>query len=280
MSGHLGRMITAASAREPRLHPFAGSIYGQGRQSWAATPTARTDADAADPEQNLVVEVTGDAREADDRSRPRLTTQRRAPDVHNAAAAAADDYVPLYPQRRDNRPQPASRLSGPAEENLTAAQARPAELARDDGHTPGRRDGHAAADRHSGEATSRLHPLMVTPVPGVASRSAAIVPTAIRSTSRSAPRTADHPPQDIERALTPVPVQPRFPVPAAPHRDSPSATSEAFRGSAAEDRSVEIHIGRVEVLAVAPPAQRAPAASGSRTTSLTDYLARRNGRTR
>jgi hypothetical protein len=52
---------------------------------------------------------------------------------------------------------------------------------------------------------------------------------------------------------------------------------EAARDSAPQD--VQIHIGRIEVIAVPPPSQRA-AAPKSKSTSLDDYLNHANGRRR
>jgi hypothetical protein len=45
-------------------------------------------------------------------------------------------------------------------------------------------------------------------------------------------------------------------------------------------QDIEIHIGRIEVIAVPPPAPRVAAASPRRTMSLDDYLKQRNGRAR
>jgi hypothetical protein len=138
----------------------------------------------------------------------------------------------------------------------------------------------------------RLLPLAptVTRAPSAVGRAAATEsmtssPTGRDASNSAARRTADNQPREVERAATAAPFPERAvtaappPARATPPRHSDSRTRE-FRSSGAQDQSVEIHIGRVEVLAVAPPAPRTPAASQSRTTSLADYLARRSGRTR
>jgi hypothetical protein len=284
MTGYLGRMVAASAAREPRLRPFAGSIYGEGRQNWPARQAARRDADpAADLEQNLVVEANVEAREANDGTRAPLATQRRASDAQNPATPV-DEFVPLYPQRRDNRfptGSPASsRISSSLEQDLTVSQATPAGLPHT-GRSPARR---TAPDPQTDEAAPRLHPLdlTVTRAPSAA-RAAAIAPTAVRPTDRDGAtsrlaRTGENASQEAGQTSALAPS--RLPVHAVQQRNAASGTHEFSRSSAAEEQSVEIHIGRVEVLAVAPPAPRAPAASKSRTTSLADYLARRNGHTR
>jgi hypothetical protein len=263
MSGYLRRLVAAAGARKPSLHPFAGSIYENGPQSWIARPISRGDADAADnPERHPVVEVNEHGREADDWSRTPLVSQRAAREAQNPAAPVPD-YAPLYPQRHDNRfapvSSPSTRLSSPVEQEVTLPQAAPGE--------------------HAGEQAPRLLAPTVTRAPSAARLAPAIESTISSPTGRDgawssvAPRTADNLPREVGRAVT-------APAYAAPQRHSLSGTREFFRSAGAQDQNVEIHIGRVEVLAVAPPATRAPAASQSRTTSLADYLARRSGRSR
>jgi hypothetical protein len=284
MSGYLGRIVAAAGAHKPSLQPFAGSIYENGAQSRAARSTSSGDADAAaDPERHLVVEANDDGRETDVASRTPLISQRAARDAQNPAAPVLG-YAPLYPQRRGNRFAPMPLPSNPVEQELTLPQAKPAELAGEDRRaSEGPGSGHAAGGPQTGEGSSRLLPLVptVTRAPSATGRVAAIESIVTGPTGRDgasssvAPRTADDPPRQIGRALTTA----ELPAHAAPQRRSESAAREFLRGSGAPDQSVEIRIGRVEVLAVAPPAPRRPAASQNRTTSLADYLARRNGRT-
>jgi hypothetical protein len=287
MSGYLGRMVAAAGASKPSLHPFAGSIYENGAQSWAGRPNTGRDADATDgPERHLIVEADDDGHEAADRSRTPLVARRAVPDAQNPAALVSD-YAPLYPQRHDNRLAPvspaSSRTSNLVEQELTLPQAAPAELAAEDAPANNRLGRRAVGDPLTGEAASRLLPLAptVTRSPSAAGRAAAIESTTSSSTGRDtssgvAPRTADNQPREVARAVTAAPL----PARAAPPRHADSRTREPFRSSGATDQSVEIHIGRVEVLAVTPPAPRTPTANQSRTTSLADYLARRSGRTR
>jgi hypothetical protein len=54
------------------------------------------------------------------------------------------------------------------------------------------------------------------------------------------------------------------------------AAARASERDAFED--IQIHIGRIEVIAVPPPAPRATPAPARKSTSLDDYLKRRNGR--
>ena len=69
------------------------------------------------------------------------------------------------------------------------------------------------------------------------------------------------------------------PNPAASSR-SDTGKAEAVRGGKREADDIQIHIGRIEVLAIppAPPVAR-PAKSPHKASSLDDYLKRRNQRT-
>jgi hypothetical protein len=68
---------------------------------------------------------------------------------------------------------------------------------------------------------------------------------------------------------------------ARPQVDPPAATHRAGRqegGRRTED--IQIHIGRIEVIAVSQPVQRAAPAAARKTESLGEYLRRQDGRPR
>jgi hypothetical protein len=75
-------------------------------------------------------------------------------------------------------------------------------------------------------------------------------------------------------------------MPIATHRELPQPAPSIAKqpsphlapGQKATNDEIQIHIGRIEVIAMPPPGTAAPAASRSRGTSLDDYLRRRNGR--
>jgi hypothetical protein len=64
----------------------------------------------------------------------------------------------------------------------------------------------------------------------------------------------------------------------APRRENEAAVLE--RPSLREVDDIQIHIGRIEVIAMPPAAPRTPVAAAPKTTSLDDYLKSRNGRAR
>jgi hypothetical protein len=285
MSGYLRRMLAAAGARKPSLRPFAGSIYENGPQSWTARRISGGDADADNPERHLAVEANDDGGEADDRRHASLASQRAAHDAQNPAAPVPV-YASLHPQRHDRRfapaPSPSLRSSNPVDQELTLPQAVPAERAGEAARGSDQLGRRAAGDPRNGAPAPRLLAPTVTRAPGAAGRAPAIESTISSPAGRDgasssvAPRTADYPPPEVGRTVT----TPPLPAHAAPQRHSESGAREFFRSAGAQDQNVEIRIGRIEVLAAAPPATRAPAASQSRTTSLADYLARRSGHSR
>jgi hypothetical protein len=68
------------------------------------------------------------------------------------------------------------------------------------------------------------------------------------------------------------------PAPSTAKKHIPQLASGKTAAQANTSEEIQIHIGRIEVIAVPPPGTAAPAPSRSRATSLEDYLRRRNGR--
>ena len=73
----------------------------------------------------------------------------------------------------------------------------------------------------------------------------------------------------------------------ARHATPPFATelnvvqpAQQQKAARAEEPQVQVHIGRIEVLAVQPPAPAAPTPRRETATRLADYLAARNGSSR
>jgi hypothetical protein len=77
----------------------------------------------------------------------------------------------------------------------------------------------------------------------------------------------------------PIATHLELPQPAASNAEKTipqlAPRQKATQSNSSEE--VQIHIGRIEVIAVAPPGAAAPPTSRSRSTSLDDYLRRRKG---
>jgi len=74
--------------------------------------------------------------------------------------------------------------------------------------------------------------------------------------------------------------EPRAQRDAFPRRAKGAERTQSRQRVESAMQDIEIHIGRIEVIAVPPPAPRVAAASPRRTMSLDDYLKQRNGRAR
>ena len=262
MSGYLGRMLQAAARGEHRLHPFAGSIYGD--RSTAAEQSNRP---------NL-----GEARQTgDDQELPEIerTALSRVPSARAARAQAEyplgflEEYEPLQPRRREgeaHRLGP-SALSGAARADLdvqgeqTTGREIQKRSARSD--TSLRSNASSEAQSHAEETRSKAGAMNID---GERSATTAKGREATQTHGELIPR---------ERAQTIATTR----QPAQPRQQS-SPPRETARTMRAEEPEVQVHIGRIEVLAVQPPAPTAAAPRRERTTSLADYLAKRNGRGR
>jgi hypothetical protein len=271
MSGYLGRMLQAAVGSELRLHPMAGSIYGERDTSAEQSlrpdlgePLRTEDQDPAQSERTVVSRGL---------AAPVATTQAAAP------VAFFEQYEPLQPPRR--RPEAhrpgVAELSSQPRADLDAPHGRDPVRAMKSYHepsdtTPRMRD-RSDAD---GDATQVRGGLNLQDMP---SKAAADRATGERSVTVARDWNATPAQGELApRNAAPTVASDVQAWPAARHQTIPR--HEAARHRRTEESEVQVHIGRIEVLAVQPPAPAAPAPRRERTTSLVDYLAGRNGRGR
>jgi hypothetical protein len=265
MSGYLGRMLQATARGEHRLHPFAGSIYGD--RSTAAEQSNRPN--LGEPRQ------TGEDQDLPEIER---TVLSRVPSARAARAQAEyplgflEEYEPLQPRRREaeaHRPG-AAAWSAPARADLDAP----------DEQTTGReiQKRSARSDPSLRFNVSSEGDAAESNAEETRSKAGAMHIDGERSATAAKSREATQTHGELivrERAQTMATTR----QPAQPRQQS-SPPRETARTMRAEEPEVQVHIGRIEVLAVQPPAPTAPAPRRERTTSLADYLAKRNGRGR
>ncbi|MFZ0794720.1 MAG: hypothetical protein WAM65_13175 [Candidatus Korobacteraceae bacterium] len=281
MSGYLGRMLQLPAPGERRLHPFAGSVYGERDTSTARPSGMHPEAARRDGEKLPLLEREQTVMSSPP---PAQVAKTHPPD----AMAFLDEYEPLQPQRRESRQRvPASRESR--------------DPARTDREASPEHDAERSIPQHSPQqsTTRRLYPSNET------SRVAANVRTAINAEDGPSQTPALRPDgiaadlggladkrsaanaesgQIVQTRGELVPREKkqelalRQPLPTARKTNTPQRGPA--RDAHTEGPEVQIHIGRIEVLAVQPPAPAAPAPRRERTTSLADYLARQNGRGR
>jgi hypothetical protein len=259
MRGYLRRALESARGAEQRLKPLTGSVYaGNARRpefrglSWGEETEFLRAAPGA-PVRGVPSETQSVWAAVDPPPPPR----------HEPGAAFSEsgrDFGQPQPTTSDHLPrvlpQPLlAQLPGRAPEALRvefapasspfAAPVRPG-IATPASAVP-------AGPRPEARGTSPASEERLLPVP-------------------SSPESAPAP------AIKPQPAPPLLPVRVATRPPAAAAQLSNQARRAAEEPDIQVHIGRIEVIAATPPPPRAPAARPNRSTSLADYLAGRNGR--
>jgi hypothetical protein len=272
MRGYLRRALENAQGAEQRLKPLTGSVYaGSVRRPESVVPTwgeetafrraaPETPVRRVPPETQFLggaPDVLGAAPDAPRpvRDEPRAASVESGRDFGHSQPTVPVPFSQVLPQPLLAQP-PASAPEVPRAEVAPSspfAAAAPVLL------LPATRV-PAAPERSKPEAS------------GTSAADEARLRQAPSSTkSESAP------------AIQPPPVPPPTLPARRDSRGSATAAPLFNRGlnpgrRAAEEPAIQVHIGRIEVIAATPPPPRAPAPRPNRSTSLTDYLAGRNGR--
>jgi hypothetical protein len=262
MKGFLQRIAAAAIRPEPRLKPLVGSIY-------AGDPGM----DFAEEKPSLVLEPPlasgpqASLQTAAERVETRVThrhahepSPRELPVHHEPLIAMPQHFPPSLASVVTQLTAPRQSVPAPA----TSRQTVPAPATQTPEHSGFKR---AAAESvattslaatHSGPTEEHSLPLPAIPPPDSASQQSErrleqFMPIATR---RELPQLA------ASTAKQPIPQL--------------ALAQKAAQANTGEE--IQIHIGRIEVIAVPQSGTAAPASSRSRATSLDDYLKRRNGR--
>lgn len=267
MSGYLSRIVQSAS-RSSGLRPLAGSVFGK---------------PAEDPHPSRLSDgpFTVDS-EVPAWPAGTSTTQCNATGNPSSLATPADlqNYQPLQPRQASLTPF----------ETLIAASNEPPQAA---GLTPAQRSSQSVEIHPGRVRAADLSKDRQTFAKQIASRAEMVPQQPTSRSAQSGPLTREqenHRPDPDERDLRApsissnqtqiFPPQARIPAQPAQKQVATRLQQPAFRDrqtEPAQEPSIEIHIGRIEVLAVQPPAPAVPAPRRDRSTSLADYLAGRNG---
>jgi hypothetical protein len=274
MSGFLQRITGAAIQRQARLHPVVDSL-------WAA---ARRDESPALQFPEVTERITSTPQE----SRAKTTLQN---EVEQGAPATI--FRPLVQGR-----EPLPRAHGMRFEETQESD--PAHSSARDSRQGADSLGFANQDLHS-SVSGNFQPLLERSSATRQEYGNGAEKDSERSLSEFAAKFDTAPAstrswiyEPVINAGTPMPsrseegLRPNEPVPSVSALRAASrraAASEAAQRNAqmrapiqAED--IQIHIGRIEVIAVPPPAALPAAAPARRGQSLDEYLSRSNGRSR
>lgn len=267
MSGYLERMLRSTARNEHRLRPLAGSIFGKRENAL----TLGLDGGPGK------MAKSGEESEWGENRQPTVSPGTSARD----AKAHAEDPV-AWP--RDYAP-----LQAPRRGRVTSGTGRQeaGDLSRAD------TDKNANDERHFVRRVEQLgEELRATVKPG--SRSDATGGRAVTDLGGSLANRSPEQTERITRNAVEIReseqtrgelVSQRAVQPIVTARQSAYSSErqngplhDSARNAAAETPDVQVHIGRIEVVAVQPQAPALPTPRRPRTTSLADYLAGRNGR--
>lgn len=263
MKGFLRRTLESARGVEPRLKPLTGSVYAGNRRRQELQPGSWG--------EETVPVAPGPG--AGSTWRP-ISQPGISPTTLTSAPA------PLLPVESD----PRETRDGGHERN--SERQRPS-FAADSTAAPPDRESLTHAASH-GNALQTPLPLLPTLRQGAFP----LFSGSQRNEDARAEAAVSQVPQAIFRTeKTQQPEEPRGAASALPQRVEPllrparearppSAGPQlpAARNRVSQEPEIQVHIGRIEVIAAAPQTPRAPAPRPNRATSLADYLAGRNGR--
>jgi hypothetical protein len=273
MSGYLQRIAASAIRQQPHVHPFVESIYAAGRRQEA--PGFVSQAEAPSPG----MPTPGSSSPGLPSSHPSASIPPSEPSGQSSAPGVE------VPSHRGPR---TPRVAG------TAPSQPPA--------MPQPSNGELPVETNS-SASQTFRPLL--PLPGTRQQEAEMAHPARSPVPASAP-AAPHSGASPSRAwafqpileqvvaghVSSAPVPPDSPHPAAAKRDIPVLASRATprlaaapiaptrRAAPTQAQDIQIHIGRIEVVAVPPPAPRMAPPPARKGLTLDEYLSRGNGRAR
>ena len=247
MSGYLQRLAVSVARPRPSLHPLVGSIFSGKRQEVAAPDLLQNDALASTEDQNLVPTTRPVSASTDGRMRRRdLPTDDRV-EQHAGIALPTDNR--LTEQRRGERevfhpllpgktPDVGVSAMPPLRGDVASAQSTLQHDRRDTSSVDATRMAHVAVE--DGPTADRRNAIAASPVSELHERAGMLAAVAGEA--------------------------------GIPSRVEFSAPSRR----AAQSDDIQIHIGRVEVTAIAQPALRPAAAPARKAMSLDEYLGRRS----
>lgn len=273
MSGYLHRLAASTIRQQPRVHPFTESIYLGARSQ----------------------EAPGFVFHAEETS---------------ADAPIAGAFLPVMPSSHPSAQFPASEPSGPG--NSPAARPSPHPSQIQATHSPQNpameEELRLAASSTAGQTFQPLLPPLGMRQPEAEAPNPAYGPEAAPARASKTPAAASPSPsaalhQDASssRAWTfePIVAEAVGAAPAGPESVRPSdATRQNLpavparaasrpglalnvpvrRAAPPQTEEIQIHIGRIEVIAVPPPAPRAVPAPARKGLTLDEYLSRSGGR--
>jgi hypothetical protein len=257
MRGYLQRLAASVSRPERRVRPLVGSIFaGELREESLVEEVQRPFAEQSTERaaQEPVARVTPQAVRGPSEAIAKKPSHALIPAPQQVQSSPQPDtpeppeFALLLPRPAAQAESPVLRVQEKPLERPAGPYLRPAEItAKQEPERP----------KVLSETPPGFQPLVLRPL---------IVEEARAEATEARPQPAGTREPTRKTAIHMARQEPE---------ERPAAAKEGERG-ASED--IQIHIGRIEVIAAAPQAPRAAASATTRSTSLEDYLKRRNGR--
>jgi hypothetical protein len=253
MTGYLQRLAASVAQPSPRLHPVVGSIFAEAGQEMALTAVPQEDGFAY-TEERTGVSPTRSARDFPE------DVNRRRHDV------AAEPFVGQHVEIASPDGQRRSPEQHTGRENFQPLLPRETEAAKIPEALPETVHGQAASPQpfnaisHAGAAGTSI----------AAALQAAHLVVDDRSTASRRDEITLLP----TRAFYQGPVALTTVTGDAGKWANPESSVASRRSAQSDD--IQIHIGRIEVTAVAQPTPRPAAAPARKAMSLAEYLGRRS----
>ncbi len=249
MMGYLQRLAASVARPQPRLHPLVGSIFSGERQEVAAPDLLQNDASASTADQNLVPTIRTVSASTDGPMRRRDLVADDRIEQYAEIVLPADD-------RRTNQRRNEREIFHPLLPSKTAEVAVSAIVPE---AVPGDAASAQSALRHDRRDTSTVDAAWMAHV-----------------------AVEDGPTADRRNATAPPPLSGLRERPenlakvAGDAGRPPRADFSASSRRSVQSNDIQIHIGRIEVTAVAQPTPRPAAAPARKAMSLDEYLGRRS----
>jgi hypothetical protein len=255
MKGYLERLAASASRPQSRLRPVVGSIFAEGLR---------------EEKEEVALPVISE-RAAEGKKAQTTPQAERSRPTQEPRAINAEDYS-RKPRPIDEKPAAFSPLLP-----LKIAEVDPAALHIGEASTEISVQPHLQSQ--AGARIEQHEHRLVTPMQERRDISEPLMLPPRAFEERNDERSAEADGQPVEVRTWAV-EQLAKPITRSARADSREMTSALRAPERSETEEIQIHIGRIEVIAVPPPSARSAATPTSRFTSLDDYLKRRDGRAR
>jgi len=260
MMGFLGRALASARGAEQRLKPLTGSVYAGDHRRHELQPASWAEETINVPAAPSVI----------------------APARQHSPPAAAEFTRPMAPEapllQPADTPPTSSVTQGSGDEPRLLPATRPP-IVSPAAHRERESAARPAFERDASQPPSpapllRGNPSLLPdwrPTEGPRAETA-VPPSPVRAeNSPDEPRRAPSPPPQPQPLLRPSTAA--RPPAVQPHLAMPKSRPP-------QEPEIQVHIGRIEVIAATPQPSRVPPPRPNRATSLADYLAGENGRKR